>query len=169
MLAACSSRFSWVVILPSLKILEENRVAGCCVSNKRRRGDYPSCHNPRLNKPVKAVSSCRASAPRWRDKAMILRTNSCFPAALLLVAVVALSACANPDQTRARQDAAEAEMEAKDDARCRAGGAGPGEEAYDRCREAFANQRAEEGAVRAQRSESFQRTLGSGTEALSGH
>jgi hypothetical protein len=82
---------------------------------------------------------------------------------------VALSACANPERVRARQEAAQAEMEAKNDAQCRANGIEPGSPAYEQCRERIAAQHAETEAMRAQRSESFQRTLGEGTNALSGH
>lgn len=89
-------------------------------------------------------------------------------ASLLLVGIV-LSTCANPERVRARQEAAQAEMEAKNDAQCRTNGVERGSPAYEQCRERIAAQHAETEALRAQRSESFQRTLGEGTNALSGH
>jgi hypothetical protein len=89
-------------------------------------------------------------------------------ASLLLVGI-ALSACANPERVRARQESAQAEREAKNDAQCRVNGIEPGSPAYEQCRERIAAQHAETEAIRAQRSESFQRTLGAGTNALSGH
>ena len=82
---------------------------------------------------------------------------------------VALAACANLEHARARQEAALAEMEAKNDAQCRSNGIEPGSPAYEQCRERIAAKTSETAAMRAQRSESFQRTLGDGTEALSGH
>ncbi len=87
----------------------------------------------------------------------------------LLLVGVALSACANPERVRARQEAAQAEMEAKNDAQCRANGVEAGSPAYEQCRERIAAQHAETEAIRAQRSEAFQRTLGEGSNALSGH
>lgn len=94
------------------------------------------------------------------------RLTAC--ASLLLVGVV-LSACANPEHARARQESAQAEIEAKNDAQCRANGVEAGSPAYEQCRERIAAQHAETEAIRAQRSASFQRTLGAGTNALGGH
>jgi hypothetical protein len=94
------------------------------------------------------------------------RLTAC--AGLLLVGM-ALSACANPEHARARQEAAQAEMEPKNDTQCRANGVEAGSPAYEQCRERIAAQHAETEAIRAQRSESFQRTLGAGTSALGGH
>lgn len=102
---------------------------------------------------------------------MILRIKREMLAACasLLLAGVVLSACANPERVRAREEAAQAEREAKNDAQCRSNGAEPGSPAYEQCRERIAAQHAETEALRAQRSESFQRTLGEGSNALSGH
>jgi hypothetical protein len=78
-------------------------------------------------------------------------------------------ACANPEAAKASRAAAIAQTEGEDDAQCRAGGATPGNAAYDDCRSRLAEARAKADSAREQRKADFQHTTGAGTEALSGH
>jgi hypothetical protein len=74
-----------------------------------------------------------------------------------------LSACVTQEQAQANRAAAQAALEEKEDAQCRQGGVAPTSVAYENCRKELADKRAAEEAVREQRRESFQRTLGQGT------
>lgn len=88
---------------------------------------------------------------------------------LLVLAGFVLGSCASSEQVRERQAAAQAsEMEA-DDAKCKEQGAEPDTPAYVQCRDRISQKRAEQEAQQAKRNEAFQRTLGEGTSALSGH
>lgn len=80
----------------------------------------------------------------------------------LLVPLALAQGCATQDRAaRAAEDAARAE--AKDDAFCREKGA-PDSEAYERCRESRANERAQAAAAQEQRRRDFDRVLGAGTD-----
>jgi hypothetical protein len=78
-------------------------------------------------------------------------------------------ACANPEAAKASRATAIAQTEGEDDTQCRAGGATPGNAAYDDCRSRLAEARAKSDSAREQRKAAFQHTTGAGTEALSGH
>ncbi len=89
--------------------------------------------------------------------------------ALLVLAGFLLASCASSEQVRERQATAQAtEMEA-DDAKCKEQGALPDTPAYVQCRDRLSQKRAEQEAQQAKRNEAFQRSLGEGTSALSGH
>lgn len=75
-----------------------------------------------------------------------------------------LLACANPERERAERLEAETAMSSEDDAACRGQGGGPGTEAYDACRQAVAEARAQEGARQEQKRRDFDRVLGGGTD-----
>ena len=82
---------------------------------------------------------------------------------ILLAGVGLLLGCANPEQERARQLETAAADNSEDDTACREQGAGPGQEAYDKCRKALSEARAREGAIQEQKRRDFDRVLGAGT------
>lgn len=88
---------------------------------------------------------------------------------LMVLLALALTACASSEQVRERQAAAQAAEAEEDDAKCKAQGYEPDTPGYVHCRDRLAEKRAEQKAAEARRRESFQRTLGEGTSALSGH
>lgn len=88
---------------------------------------------------------------------------------LILMLALALPACASSEQARERHGNAAATADAEDDAKCREQGAEPDTPAYTQCRDRLMEKRAEQQAAEARRREAFQRTLGEGTSALSGH
>jgi hypothetical protein len=94
-------------------------------------------------------------------------TRITFAAVCALVPLL-LGACANPESVQASRQAAQAAVEAKDDATCREKGLAPGTEPYDACRNSLANAAAEEAARQEQRRIEFQKTLGAGTEDYTG-
>jgi hypothetical protein len=88
-------------------------------------------------------------------------------ACLLLMPLAGGQGCATQDRAaRATEQAAMAESE--DDAACRKKGA-PDSEAYENCRKALADARAQEAAVQEERRRDFDRTLGAGTDGLSSY
>jgi hypothetical protein len=94
-------------------------------------------------------------------------TRLAFLAALML-SLALLQACANPEAAQASRQAAEAEAQAKDDAKCKENGLEPGTPAYDNCRTRLAQARADEAAAQERRRIDFQKTLGAGTSGYSG-
>jgi len=97
--------------------------------------------------------------------------NTRIPLIVIVLTSLCLlaAACANPEAAKASRAAAIAQTEGEDDAQCRAGGATPGNAAYDDCRSRLAEARAKTDSAREQRKAAFQQTTGAGTEALSGH
>ena len=89
--------------------------------------------------------------------------------AALLLSLVLLEACANPESVQASRQAAEAAADAKDDAKCREKGLTPGTTAFDECRASLAQAHADEAAAQEQRRLEFQKTLGAGASDYSGH
>jgi hypothetical protein len=90
-------------------------------------------------------------------------------ARLILLAVAGfVSGCASSEQVRDRQIAARQAEEQADDAKCKEEGEAD-TPAYTQCRDRLNQKRAEQQAQQAKRNEAFQRTLGEGTSALSGH
>jgi hypothetical protein len=94
-------------------------------------------------------------------------TRLAFLAALML-SLALLQACANPEAAQASRQAAEADAQAKDDAKCKENGLEPGTPAYDNCRTRLAQARADEAAAQERRRIDFQKTLGAGTSGYSG-
>jgi hypothetical protein len=89
---------------------------------------------------------------------------------MLLPLASALLGCSNPEQVRARQVevAAEAALNAQDDAQCRAGGATPEGPAYEECRRNLAQVRAQKNAIEEQKRRAFDQVTGAGTSSVSG-
>lgn len=83
----------------------------------------------------------------------------------LLVPVVAIQGCATQTQTLADQQAA---AESEDDATCREK-SGADDAAYETCRKALAEERAQQAIVQEQRRRDFDRVLGAGTDGLSNY
>jgi hypothetical protein len=97
-----------------------------------------------------------------RHSKAIMRSSK--PAILILLAGASLLlGCANPEQERARQLETAAADNTEDDSACREQGGGPGQEAYDKCRQALSEARAREGAIQEQKRRDFDRVLGAGT------
>ena len=90
-------------------------------------------------------------------------------AAALMLSLGLLQACANPEAAQASRQAAEADAQVKDEAKCRENGLEPGTPAYDNCRARFAQARADEVAAQERRRLEFQKTLGAGTSDATGH
>ncbi len=88
---------------------------------------------------------------------------------LVLLLALALTDCASSEQVRARAESAAAAADAEDDAKCKEQGLEADTPAYTQCRDRLAEKRAEQQAAEARRREDFQRTLGEGTSAQSGH
>jgi hypothetical protein len=88
--------------------------------------------------------------------------------ATLMLSLALLQSCANPEATQASRQAAEADAQAKDDAKCKENGLQPGTPAYDNCRTRLAQARADEAAAQERRRIDFQKTLGAGTSGYSG-
>jgi hypothetical protein len=88
--------------------------------------------------------------------------------AALMLSLGLLQACANPEATRASREAAEADAQTQDDAKCQENGLEPGTPAYDTCRKRLAQARYDEAVAQEQRRIEFQRTLGAGTSDYSG-
>jgi hypothetical protein len=88
--------------------------------------------------------------------------------AALMLSLALLQSCANPEATQASRQAAEADAQAKDDAKCKENGLQPGTPAYDNCRTRLAQARADEAAAQERRRIDFQKTLGAGTSGYSG-
>jgi hypothetical protein len=88
--------------------------------------------------------------------------------AALMLSVVLLQSCANPEASQASRQAAEADFQSKDDAKCKENGLEPGTPAYDNCRTRLAQARYDEAAAQERRRMEFQRTLGSGTSDYTG-
>jgi len=87
-------------------------------------------------------------------------------AAAILLSLGLLGACANPESVQASRQAAQAAIDAEDDAKCRESGAAPG--TNDECRARLAEAHADEAAAQERRRIDFQRTLGAGTHDYSG-
>ena len=87
---------------------------------------------------------------------------------MALPLAAALLGCANPEQARARQAAAEAALAAQDDAQCRVGGAAPKGPAYDECRRNLVQARAQKNEIDEQRRRAFDQVTGAGTSATAG-
>jgi hypothetical protein len=85
---------------------------------------------------------------------------------MLLVSAAALQACAAQDP--ATRAAEQAQLESEDDAACREKGT-PDSEAYEACRQALDQMRAEQSAIREQKRRDFDRVLGAGTDGQSGY
>jgi hypothetical protein len=88
--------------------------------------------------------------------------------AALMLSLALLQSCANPEATQASRQAAEADAQAKDEAKCKENGLQPGTPAYDNCRTRLAQARADEAAAQERRRIDFQKTLGAGTSGYSG-
>jgi len=88
--------------------------------------------------------------------------------AALMLSLALLQSCANPEATQASRQAAEADAQTKDDAKCKENGLEPGTPAYDNCRTRLAQARADEAAAQERRRIDFQKTLGAGTSGYSG-
>jgi hypothetical protein len=88
--------------------------------------------------------------------------------AVLMLSLALLQACANPEATQASRQVAEADAQAKDEAKCKENGLEPGTPAYDNCRTRLAQARADEAAAQERRRIDFQKTLGAGTSGYSG-
>ena len=91
-----------------------------------------------------------------------------FTLAAALMSLGLLGACANPESVQASRQAAQAAIDAEDDAKCRESGAAPGTKPYDECRARLAEAHADEAAAQDRRRIDFQRTLGAGTHDYSG-
>jgi hypothetical protein len=98
-----------------------------------------------------------------------MKARIVFAGAILLSLGLLLEACANPQATQASRQAAEADVEAKDDAACREKGLTPGTEPYEACRNTLAQVRTDEAAAQERRRLEFQKTLGAGTSDYTGH
>ncbi len=85
----------------------------------------------------------------------------------LTVFLLGASGCADREQVRAKQMAAEADAASADDAACKPKGA-PGTKPYEECRQQLAQARAEKSAIEYQRRRDFDRTLGAGTSDSGG-
>jgi hypothetical protein len=83
----------------------------------------------------------------------------------LLVLVVAAQGCATRSQTLAEQQAV---AESEDEITCREK-SGADEAAYERCRKALAEERAQQAAVQEQRRREFDRVLGAGTDGMTSY
>jgi hypothetical protein len=88
--------------------------------------------------------------------------------AAVMLSLALLQACANPEATQASREAAEADAQTKDDAKCKENGLEPGTPAYDNCRTRLAQARYDEAAAQERRRVDFQRTLGAGTSDYTG-
>jgi hypothetical protein len=88
--------------------------------------------------------------------------------AALMLSLALLQSCANPEATQASRQAAEADAQAQDEAKCKENGLEPGTPAYDNCRTRLAQARADEAAAQERRRIDFQKTLGAGTSGYSG-
>jgi len=89
--------------------------------------------------------------------------------ATLMLSLGLLQACANPEAAQASRQAAEADAQAKDEAKCRENGLEPGTPAYDNCRTRIAQARYDEAVAQERRRMDFQKTLGAGTSDATGH
>jgi hypothetical protein len=85
-----------------------------------------------------------------------------------MLGLALLQACANPEATKTSREAAEADAQTKDDAKCKENGLEPGTPAYDNCRTRLAQARYDEAAAQERRRVYFQKTLGTGTSGYSG-
>ncbi len=83
-------------------------------------------------------------------------------AVALVVALLGAFGCADREQIRAKQMAAEADAAAADDAACKPKGA-PGTKPYEDCRQQLAEARAQKNAIEYQKRRDFDRALGAGT------
>jgi len=88
--------------------------------------------------------------------------------AALMLSLALFQSCANPEATQASRQAAEADAQTKDEAKCKENGLEPGTPAYDNCRTRLAQARADEAAAQERRRIDFQKTLGAGTSGYSG-
>jgi hypothetical protein len=93
--------------------------------------------------------------------------GAAYASVLALIAAVLLG-CASSGERREQQAAAQATGAEEEDAKCREAGE-PGTPAYEQCRERLEEKRAEAERIEARRHEDFQRILGEGTSAHSGH
>jgi hypothetical protein len=83
------------------------------------------------------------------------------------VVVPLILGCADREQIRAKQMAAEADAASADDAACKPKGA-PGTKPYEECRQQLAQARAEKSAIDYQKRRDFDRVLGAGTSDSGG-
>jgi hypothetical protein len=82
----------------------------------------------------------------------------------LLAAMAVVQGCAT--QNEASRAAEQAALESEDEAACREKN-GADEAAYEACRKAIAEARAQQGAIEEQKRRDFDRVLGAGTDGLS--
>jgi hypothetical protein len=87
---------------------------------------------------------------------------------LLAILTACLLGCASSGQQRVEQADAEATAAEDEEAKCREAGE-PGTPPYEQCLARLVQKRVEAERMEAMRRESFQRTLGEGTSALSDH
>lgn len=98
--------------------------------------------------------------PERRDKSRKPRAYTANLLTMLLAVGSALLGCADPEQVRARQAAAEAALNDQDDAQCRADGVAPETPAYDECRRNLAQICAENNVIQEQQRRAFDQGTG---------